>query len=94
MARQICTDSDFVTAWQASNNVKEVADATGLSVNTCQTRAANLRKALTEAGLPTLKRMAKGRAKTKKDLEALANLIQPAVDEGEEETANTEMEAE
>ena len=94
MAKQICDDEKFVEAWEEADNVQEVATATGLSVNTCQTRASSLRKALTAAGMTPLKTMAKGRAKTTRDLQALSDLIDTARQPAEPAEESAEQEAE
>ncbi len=40
----ICSNEDFVSAWQRSKTTKEVAEKTGMTVQYCTMRAARFRK--------------------------------------------------
>lgn len=73
MAQSICTDEDFVRAWQAGASANDVAKALGLSRWTAIGRAYRLRK----RGVP-LKRMPGSGGSNKKDSAEIARLCKLA----------------
>lgn len=74
VARVYWTMERFAEVWNASSSVEEVAEKTGLKLNSIKTKVVSTNKLLVEAGVSPLKKFASNskRGRAKRDVAAIA----------------------